>query len=485
VFLGIDIGTSAVKAVVMDQSGATLAASNAPLQVSRPQPLWSEQDPEEWWSAVERAVFQLPATHRAPVKAIGLSGQMHGATVLDRDHVPLRPAILWNDGRSAKECVQLQAAEPDFLTHGANLVMPGFTAPKLAWLRRHEPSVFDRIATVLLPKDFIRLKLTGELASDRSDSAGTLWMDVAKRQWHAPLLHACGLAPEQMPKLYDGPEITGHLRATVAASWGLQSVPVVAGAGDNAAGAVGAGVVNKGDTLISLGTSGVIFAATESFYSRPESAVHSFCHALPGRWHLMSVMLSAASCLDWGQRLVGAKNVEAFVRLAEQADAHDAIAFLPYLSGERTPHNNAHAAGALLDLRHDTGPAQVANAILKGVAFGLADGFDALIGAGATIESLSVIGGGAQSQHWGKLLAASIGRPLVYRNGAAAGPALGAARLAQSGLNGSVAFAPPPVINTLEPDRALVDLLAHQRERFKNLYRLLEPSFKETCHVAH
>ncbi|MFK8016033.1 MAG: xylulokinase [Gammaproteobacteria bacterium] len=485
-FLGIDIGTSAVKSVLIDDEGVAVATASAPLSVSRPHPTWSEQDPGDWWLATDAAVLTLPANVRADVRAVGLSGQMHGATVLGDDLRPLRPAILWNDGRSAAECTDLQEQEPAFVERGANLVMPGFTAPKLAWLRRHEPTLFDRIHKVLLPKDYIRLMMTGELASDRSDSAGTLWMDVAARNWHEALLHACGLTTDHMPALFDGPEITGQLRTNIAQKWGMPCVPVVAGGGDNAAGAVGAGVVNEGDTLMSLGTSGVIFTACDAFRARPESAVHAFCHALPERWHLMSVMLSAASCFQWACNVTNVASVDKLTQLAEQSNPNDRTLFLPYLSGERTPHNDALATGTLFGMTHDTGPAEIATAVLQGVAFGMADGFDALQRAGARIEALSVIGGGARSMYLGETLAAVIGRPLVYRESAEVGPALGAARLAQCAITGDDVvdlFSPPPTVASITPDPALVDRITPQRSRFQALYQTLKPTFAETTNA--
>ncbi|MEC7289525.1 MAG: xylulokinase, partial [Pseudomonadota bacterium] len=431
-YLGIDIGTSSVKAALIDETGALCDTSSADLLISRPHPLWSEQNPSDWWTATNMAVAGLELDLRHRVKAVGLSGQMHGATLLDTSLNPLRPAILWNDGRSHVECAQLQNAEPDFIAKGANLVMPGFTAPKLAWVRENEPDVFAKTHKVLLPKDYVRLRMTGELASDMSDAAGTLWMDVEARSWHGPLLDACGLSEDHMPTLFEGPQATGILRQEAAEAWGMDRVPVVAGGGDNAAGAVGAGVVDEGDALLSLGTSGVIFVASRQYRSNPGSAAHAFCHALPDRWHLMSVMLSAASCLDWACALTKTESAESLISLAEtESGMGSAGVFLPYLSGERTPHNNPHASGVLFGMTHDTTSAQVGQAVLEGVAFGMADGFEALLDAGVDVHSLSVIGGGSKSTYWGRILAAVLQRPLVYRDGAATGPAMGAARLAR------------------------------------------------------
>ena len=475
-FLGIDIGTSGVKAVIVAPSGAVLAQATAPLSVSRPLPLWSEQDPDDWWAATEAAVLALDPALRAGVLGIGLAGQMHGATLLGADDRPLRPAILWNDGRSFAECAELEQAEPKTRAITGNIAMPGFTAPKLAWVRRHEPAVFAQVRSMLLPKDYVRLGMTGDKASDMADSAGTLWLDVAGRHWSPAMLDACGLSEARMPRLYEGTEATGALRAEVAARWGMAAVPVAAGGGDNAAGAVGVGVVGDGDALLSLGTSGVIFVATRDFRPNPARAVHAFCHALPGMWHQMSVHLSAASCIDWAAKLAGC-DVPTFLASAELAGpAAGPELFLPYLSGERTPHNDPHVRGAFLGLGHETDPGRMAAAVLEGVAFAHADGLAALREAGTDISALSVIGGGARSAHWGRIIAAALGLPLVYLDGGEVGPALGAARLAQIAVTGaSVAevCTRPPVSHVIEPDAALAEALAPKLARFRAAYPLI------------
>ncbi|HKT96512.1 MAG TPA: xylulokinase, partial [Paraburkholderia sp.] len=286
-FIGIDLGTSGVKAVLLDRAGDVLGSANAPLAASRPQPRWSEQAPQDWWHATRSALRELLDEVRrngidtARIEALGLTGQMHGATLLDAKGEVLRPAILWNDGRSDSECIELEKAVPELHAVAGNLAMPGFTAPKLLWVRRHEPDVFARIAHVLLPKDYLRWLLTGVFATDPSDAAGTLWLDVAKRDYSDALLSACGLTRAQMPEVFEGNELTGTLRAEIAGEFGLREIPVVAGGGDNAAGAVGVGIVRPGDAMLSLGTSGVYFAVSDGFLANPDSAVHSFCHALP------------------------------------------------------------------------------------------------------------------------------------------------------------------------------------------------------------
>ena len=463
-FLGLDLGTSAVKAVLVDEAGAVRAVATQALTVAHPQPRWSEQDPADWWRAAVGAVDELLAAAAREgiaagrVAAIGLSGQMHGATLLDaRDRV-LRPAILWNDGRSDAECRWMETL-PDFRAVTGNLAMPGFTAPKLAWLREHEPAVFDATAKVLLPKDYLRLCLTGDYATDVSDAAGTLWLDVARRQWSDPMLAACGLTREHMPVLHEGSEATGRLRAELAERWGMARVPVAAGGGDNAAGAVGVGIVRHGQAMLSLGTSGVYFAVSDGFLSRPEQAVHSFCHALPGTWHLMSVMLNAASCLDATARLTGHADVGAMLAEAESAPRRDdGPLFLPYLTGERTPHNDVHATASFTDLRADTTRADLANATLEGVGLGLLDGIEAVDAAGLRADSVAVIGGGSRSRYWIQMLADIAGRPLELRAGGDVGAALGAARLArlaaEPGAKLEEVCAMPPLVTVHEPNAA-------------------------------
>lgn len=369
-YIGIDLGTSGVKAILLNEQGDVVASHTEKLTVSRPHPLWSEQDPEQWWQATDTAMKALGAQHSLrDVKALGIAGQMHGATLLDKSLQVLRPAILWNDGRCGEECQLLEEKVSASRQITGNLMMPGFTAPKLLWVQRHEAAVFSQVDKVLLPKDYLRLRMTGELASDMSDAAGTLWMDVARRDWSDEMLAACDLNRDAMPALFEGSDVTGQLRPEVAQAWNMPQALVVGGGGDNAAGAVGVGMADAGQAMLSLGTSGVYFAVSEGFLSKPESAVHSFCHALPGRWHLMSVMLSAASCLDWAAKLTGLASVPALIAAAQSADeSAGPVWFLPYLSGERTPHNNPQAKGVFFGLTHQHGPAELARAVVEGWA---------------------------------------------------------------------------------------------------------------------
>jgi xylulokinase len=477
-FLGIDIGTSGVKAVVAADDGTVMATGTAPLSVARPLPLWSEQDPDDWWRATDAAILALPDDLRERVQGIGLAGQMHGATLLGADHRPLRPAILWNDGRSFQSCDDLEQMVPESRAITGNLAMPGFTAPKLLWVKEHEPEVFNKIRAVLLPKDYVRLCMTGDMASDMSDSAGTLWLDVAARDWSDVMLAATGLSREHMPSLFEGSMVTGKLRPEVAARWGMATVPVAAGGGDNAAGAAGVGVISEGDALLSLGTSGVIFVATRAFRPNPKRAVHAFCHCLPDMWHQMSVHLSAACCIDWGVQATGVDDPTSFFALAEAAGAGAGPElFLPYLSGERTPHNDAQIRAALLGIDNETDAGRIAASVLEGVAFAHADGIAALRGAGTSIDELSVIGGGSRSRYWGSIIAAALNVRLAYLEGGEVGPALGAAKLALmavTGASAAEACTRPSVSHIIEPDAALADRLAPRLARFRAAYPALK-----------
>ena len=487
-YLGVDLGTSALKALLLSDDGRIVAQHGAPLEVSRLQPQWSEQAPADWWRALGMALGELArAQPRAmrEVRAVGLSGQMHGAVLLDAASEVLRPAILWNDGRSEPQCAELMRRVPRLAQIAGNLAMPGFTAPKLLWVREHEPQLFARIARVLLPKDWLRLKLSGEFFTDCSDASGTLWLDVARRDWSDELLAACGLARGQMPALAEGSAPAGRLRADVAERFGLRPGIVIAGGGgDNAASAVGMGATLPGDGFVSLGTSGVIFLCGDRFRPRPESAVHAFCHALPGAWHQMSVMLSAASALTWVTRLTDRRDEAELLAEVEALDERalaQAPLFLPYLAGERTPHNDAQAQGVLFGLTHEHGPAAIGHAVVEGVSFGLLDGWRTLDeGTRALAASLDVVGGGARSAYWARLLATLLDRPLHKREGSEAGGALGAARLGWLADGGELATvcAKQPVIASHEPQPARRDALLNRYERFGRLYPLLQESFR-------
>lgn len=485
-FLGIDLGTSSVKVLLLDDQHRVVATADAPLELSRPQPHWSEQHPHDWWAALERAVQQLKSSvprALAEVRGIGLSGQMHGAVVLDERRDVLRPAILWNDTRASAQCLALEAREPRSRQITGNLAMPGFTAPKLLWLREHEPDVFARTRLVLLPKDWLRLQLTGEAVSEMSDAAGTLWLDTGARRWSEPMLAACDLNLTHMPRLVEGTEVSGYLLPDVARAWGLQPGVVVAGgAGDNAASAVGVGAVRAGQGFVSLGTSGVIFLVTDLYQPNPASAVHAFAHALPQRWHQMSVMLSAASAFGWVTRLTGRGSEAALageVAALTDIERRQAPIFLPYLSGERTPHNDANASGTFAGLRSGHGAAALAYAVMEGVTFGLMDGLHAMQGEQTGGPALTLVGGGARSNQWAQMISSSLGRPLLRGDAASAAAALGAARLgwmAAGGSEESVCL-PRQTATSFMPDEEEAALLRERYTRFRSLYPALQAWF--------
>ncbi len=482
-YMGIDVGTSAVKAVVVDESGTVIDQASSPLSVSRPQALWSEQDPADWWSAANRAVGEFRAPLRQAVRAIGLSGQMHGATLLDKSQRVLRPAILWNDGRSFAQCVELERRVPDFRRRAGNLAMPGFTGPKAMWVAKHEPDVFAATRLILLPKDYVRLRLSGEAVSEMSDAAGTLWLDIARRCWDETLIAASGLTLSHMPRLVEGSEVSTYLSPEIAKAWGLdgQKIPIAGGGGDNAASAVGVGAVEPGEGFVSLGTSGVVFSVTDKYVSLPERTLHAFCHALPGRWHGMSVMLSAAASLSWATELIGRGDrigaavdaAEVFARSAEDV-AHAPI-FLPYLNGERTPHNDPKATGLIAGLTAAHDAAAFIYAVLEGVAFSFADAVDVLDAAGARPTTPLLVGGGARSGFWGQLIADATGLTIDVAAGAEAGAALGAARLgmlaAGAGDVRSVCRR-PPTHRQFAPESGRAEALRPRLRRYRALYKV-------------
>ena len=483
-YLGIDLGTSEVKAVVIDDAGKLLALAGTALTVSRPHPRWSEQEPAHWWAAscetIAKLRTQLGAARFATIRAIGLSGQMHGAVLLDADNQVLRPAILWSDSRSTEECTELSRRAPDLHSIAGNLAMPGFTAPKLMWVARHEPQLFARVACVLLPKDWLRLQMTGQKFSDPSDAGGTLWLDVAKRDWSDSLLAAIGMRRAQMPALVDGSAASGYLLPAVAQSWGLSpQVQVAGGGGDGAASAVGIGAINPGDGFISLGTSGVLFVVNDCFRPNPARAIHAFCHTLPQRWHQMSVMLSAASCLRWFCRLCSVDEQTLLQEVAALTPQEQAQAplFLPYLSGERTPHNDPYAQGMFHGLSPEHQRAALAYAVLEGVSFGMVDGLDALRAAGTDVEQLSLVGGGARSTYWAQLLSDALAVRIVTHVGSEAGGALGAARLAWLMAGGSEpeVCSKPPQQAVFVPQRQRHAWLQPRLQRYREMYRHWSP----------
>jgi len=480
-YVGIDLGTSGIKAVLVDDADTVRASHTEPLEIARPRPGWSEQTPEDWWQATLRALDAIAARHpaeMAAVRGIGLSGQMHGAVLLDTSGQPLRPAILWNDTRSEQECKELEESFPALRQIAGNPAMPGFTAPKLLWVRKHEPDLFGQIATVLLPKAYLRYRLTGDMIEEMSDASGTLWLDVGARAWSEAALAATGLSLQQMPRLVEGSEPAGRLTEALTRRWGMTAAPVLAGgAGDNAAGAVGLGAIRPGSAFLSLGTSGVLWATTDRFRPNPEATVHAFCHALPGLWHQMGVTLSAAACLSWWSALMKETESSLLQALPEVPSAPSTATFLPYLSGERTPHNDGTIRGAFLGLSADTGRAAMTQAVLEGVAFSFRDCLDALRSAGTVITEADVIGGGSRSSTWIAILASVLGITLHRLADGEHGGAFGAARLGRLAATGEdpvVLCTPPRRLAAVAPSPALQQAYEERLTQYRALYPALK-----------
>lgn len=467
-YIGLDLGTSGLKGVLIGDDQTVLAEATAPLDVSRPQPGWSEQSPADWIAAAEAVMGALAVHGLGNVRGIGLSGQMHGATLLDRSDDVLRPCILWNDTRSHAEAARLDA-DPRFRAVSGNIVFPGFTAPKLDWVRAHEPALWDRVAKVLLPKDYLRLWLNGDHVAEMSDAAGTSWLDVGRRDWSDDLLAATGLSRAQMPRLIEGSAVSGHLRDVLANRWGLpKGVVIAGGGGDNAASGVGVGVVRAGEAFVSLGTSGVLFAANDGYQPAPETAVHTFCHALPGTWHQMGVILAATDALNWYARLVGQDAAALTGELGDLA-APGRTLFLPYLGGERTPLNDAAVRGAFVGLEHATDRAAATRAVLEGVTFAIADCRDALAATGTRLENLIAVGGGSRSDYWLRAIATALDCPVQLPVAGDFGGAFGAARLALMAATGAGAEIAtlPAISRRIEPDPALRDAFAAAHARYR------------------
>ena len=478
-YLGLDLGTSGLRAILVDEAGIVQGEAEASFDLAHPYPGWSEQDPAAWVTACETAVAALrrhvPDAF-ARLRGIGLSGHMHGATLLDAGDQVLRPCILWNDTRSTAEAAALDAI-PGIREITGNIVFPGFTAPKLAWVRKHEPDLFDQVAKVLLPKDYLRLWLTGEHISDLSDSAGTAWLDVGARDWSDAALEAGGMRRDQMPSLVEGSAPGGTLRPALAEAWGLsQTVTVAGGAGDNAAAACGSGCLGEGTGFASLGTSGVLMAGRDSYSPDPASAVHSFCHAVPDRWYQMGVILAATDSLNWLSRNLGQSPSELARALPDAATGPSALTFLPYLSGERTPHNDSAIRGAFIGLDVSSDRTDLTRAVMEGVAFALRDSLLALKGTGASFDTLLATGGGARSRFWLTTLANVLDLPLSLPKGSELGAAMGAARLAICAADGADpddVMTAPEAAEIIAPDPALRGAYEDAYQRYRGLYPLL------------
>lgn len=462
-FVGLDLGTSGLRALLVDAHQTVIAAREAHYETARPHAGWSEQTQSDWIRAAKEVFAQLAADFPdevAAIKGIGVSGHMHGANLLDETGTPLRPCMMWNDTRSVDQAGRLDATDKIRSLSG-NIVFPGFTAPKVAWVADNEPETFAKTAKVLLPKDYLNFWLTGIYASDMSDSAGTSWLDVGARDWSDTLLTASGMRADQMPKLFEGSEAIDAVHDDIAVELGLpKGVIVAAGAGDNAAAACGIGALNEGDGFVSVGTSGVLLTGRGAYAPKPESAVHTFCHAIPSRWYQMGVILAATDSLNWLARNLGQSPADLTSALGNSIKGPGQIRFLPYLSGERTPHNDAEIRGGFLNIDINSGPEALTQAVLEGVAFALRDNYEALKSTGAQLDSLIAIGGGAQSPYWVELIATLLNLPISLPTAGEFGAALGAARLAicaTTGAEPEEIMTKPEIAKTIPPRTELRD----------------------------
>lgn len=480
-FLGIDIGTSAVKVLLTCEDEKHLFSASSPLTLNSPHSGWMEQNPDDWWQAIIHALSSLARQEGVSlnkISAIGLSGQMHGAVLLDRHQQVLHPAILWNDGRAEKECMELEARCPQTGTLAGVRAMPGFTAPKVMWLKTHKPDIYHRIAHILLPKDYIRLKLCGTFGTDHSDAAGSLWFDEKSRNWSTALCKASDTPLSWLPPLHQGCEQAGTLTQQAASSLGLPAnIPVAAGAGDAAAGAMGIGVINEGEAFLSLGTSGQLFVATSHYSPCPEHYLHTFAHCIPERWFQMAAMLNGASPLQWFANTAN-KSLPALLAEAQAIKADDSLLFLPYLTGERSPYNDPRIRGTFYGLTPATTDTHMMRAVVDAVAYSFCLANDAIKTAGTSYHELGAIGGGSQSNFVLQTLADALGHSVIRYKDASTGPALGAARLAMiaSGAKSiSQAATKPAIDRDFQPDPARQDYHQARQTRHIALYNALKP----------
>jgi len=471
-FIGLDLGTSGLRALLVDEAGRAVGEADSNYEVAHPNIGWSEQDPSDWTVACKTVMAGLrDANPRAfgAVRGIGISGHMHGATLLDQNGTVLRPSILWNDTRSHVEAAALDAM-PMFRALTGNIVFPGFTAPKVSWIAKHEPEFFAKTAMVLLPKDYMSFWLTGIYSADMSDSAGTSWLDVGARDWSDDLLAATGLSRSQMPTLFEGSQVVGELRQAVAEEYGLPSgVRVVAGGGDNAVAACGVGAMSEGTGFVSLGTSGVLLAGRDGFSPMVDSAVHTFCHAVPDQWYQMGVVLAATDSLNWLSRITGQSPAALTAELGDTLRAPTKVQFYPYLSGERTPHNDSSVRAGFVGLHVATDRAEMTQAVLQGVSFAMRDSLEALRLTGAKLDTILAIGGGARSSYWVEMLATVLNLKLELPEQGDFGAALGAARLAICGVTGASiedVMTKPTVDKTIVPNAAMLDAYQLRYDQF-------------------
>lgn len=499
-FIGLDVGTTGAKALLINEDGAVLASAAFEYPMQTPQPLWAEQDPLDWWRAAQqcfRAVIHKAEVKPKDIKGVGLSGQMHGLVLLDKDGHVLRPCIMWNDQRTAKQCDAItdKIGAKHVLDLTGNPVLPGFTAPKILWVREHELYVYDKAAHILLPKDYIRFCLTGEFATEVSDASGTSLLDVRNRRWSEEMASSLDIPKEWLPCVYESPEITGSVSKQAAELTGIaEGTPVVGGGGDQAAGAVGSGIVKAGVVSITIGTSGVVFAHTEDLLVEPAGRLHAFCHAVPGAWHVMGVTLAAGGSLRWLRDTIcqqeidvaGSMVIDPYELMSAEASitapGADGLIFLPYLSGERTPHPDPNARGIFcgLTLRHKK--EHLIRAVMEGVAFSLRDCLELTNYLGLQASQIVASGGGARSALWRQILANVIDREiqtLASTEGAPYGAALlagvgaGAYKNVQEACDSTVA-----VSDTVKPEKDAVKTYASLYTIYRDMYERFKPTFE-------
>ncbi len=507
VFLGIDIGTSGTKTLAMQEDGTILATATAEYPLMSPRPGWSEQDPEDWWDATIATVKKvLKAGKIKPddVAGIGLSGQMHGSVFLDKQHNVIRHALLWNDQRTADECADIESkvgGRSKLIEMVANPALTGFTAPKILWLQKHEPKNYSRTAQILLPKDFIRFRLTGEFATDASDASGTLLLDVRNRQWCKPLLDKLDIKASLLPKVYESEDITGTLSESAAKLLGLKKgVPVVGGAGDQAAGAVGNGIVKRGIISATMGTSGVVFAHSDDVQIDPTGRVHTFCHAVRGKWHVMGVVLSAGGSLQWYRNQFAETEVSAAKKIktdpyniiteqaAEAPPGCEGLFFLPYLTGERTPHADANARGCWIGLSLRHGRSAMIRSIMEGATYAMRDCLEVINELRIPIREIRLSGGGARSEFWRQMQADVYGRRVSVIN-AEEGPAYGVALLAAAGTGRyksvvEACSAMIKVTGSTDPQAEAKRIYTKSYPMYGKLYKSLKTDFVEIAKIV-
>jgi len=478
-YLGLDLGTSSLKSLVIDDKQKILYSYSSDIELSTPKSGWSEQEPIDWIKALDFCLKGLSKSiNLEKIQAISFSGHMHGATCIDKNDQVLRPCILWNDTRSHQECTEI-LANPLVMDIAGNIVMPGFTAPKLVWLMKNEPQVFEKIAKVLLPKDYLRFYLTGEYYSDLSDASGTYWLDVGKREWSKKLLEVSHMSLNQMPHLCEGTDQTGLIKKSIAEKYGFnKSCKVYGGAGDNAAAAIGLGLYLEGNASLSLGTSGVIFGSTKKFLKNYNDAIHSFCHCIPNTWHLMSVMLSCTSNVNWFIKNFHSSLEEITNELNQVMKNKNLIQnspfYLPYLSGERTPINDPHVRASFHSFGIETTRSEIVYSLIEGISLGMYDNFQALVKSGITLDNIYVIGGGSKNEAWVELLASAFDRDLIISDASDSMAAYGAARLAFMGYNNMTAdqaLSLPNISKVIKKNKELNKILGERFPIWKGFYK--------------